>query len=415
MNLLRITAFIVIAPLSASVSDSEAWACAPAFRPGESVHIAEESALIVWDAASKTQHFIRRAQFDTKAKDFGFLVPTPTRPVLSEVDDAVFGHLEALTRPPERPVERSAGGEFAKSAPAPAAAPAVRVLETVTVAGLDAAVLSANDAKALDVWLKGHGYASRPELTEWFKPYIAGKWILTAFKISKAGSPAQRAVSSAVRMSFKTERPYFPYREPATRDSSPRALDVYFVSGERMEAKMGKATAWPGRVLWAQPLQTEMREDLLKRVKLPANAAPATAWLTRFLDRSAPRPGTDELYFSRAADQSQYMDEAWLRAEIARKTSAPRVATLSIPGEVVATREARELMQDGKAAEARGDIRAAVRLYVRATRGGSGEAAKLLGDIFANGKGDVAKDYAESLKYYAIAEKAGVRIDRDRR
>jgi hypothetical protein len=41
--------------------------------PGAAVHLDEESAIAIWDAASKTQHFIRRAAFRTQAKDFGGL------------------------------------------------------------------------------------------------------------------------------------------------------------------------------------------------------------------------------------------------------------------------------------------------------------------------------------------------------
>src|SRR5437016_3719837 len=62
-------------------------ACAPAPPPGVRVEIADESAIIVWDAAAKTQHFIRRASFATAAHDFGFLVPTPAQPTLAEASD----------------------------------------------------------------------------------------------------------------------------------------------------------------------------------------------------------------------------------------------------------------------------------------------------------------------------------------
>ena len=31
--------------------------------------------MIVWDEASKTEHFVRRATFRAAVKDFGFLVP----------------------------------------------------------------------------------------------------------------------------------------------------------------------------------------------------------------------------------------------------------------------------------------------------------------------------------------------------
>src|SRR6266436_5532883 len=90
---------------------TEGDGCAAPHRPGDYVHIAEESAVIVWDAPSKTQHFIRRATFDTKAKDFGFLVPTPTQPALADVDDAVFSFPEAAIRP--KIVDVRGGLEFA--------------------------------------------------------------------------------------------------------------------------------------------------------------------------------------------------------------------------------------------------------------------------------------------------------------
>jgi len=57
---------------------------------------------------------------------------------------------------------------------------------------------------------------------------------------------------------------------------------------------------------------------------------------------------------------------------------------------------------------------AAVKLYRDAARNGSGQAAKLLGDIYSNGKGDVGRDYQESLRWYAIAERAGVKVERAR-
>ena len=54
------------------------------------VAINEESALIVWDAEHKIEHFIRKATFQTTASHFGFLVPTPSRPELAEVKEALF-------------------------------------------------------------------------------------------------------------------------------------------------------------------------------------------------------------------------------------------------------------------------------------------------------------------------------------
>ena len=66
-----------------------AQACATAPPEGATVAVAGESAIIVWDEATKTEHFIRRATFETSAKDFGFLAHS-TKPELAEASDALF-------------------------------------------------------------------------------------------------------------------------------------------------------------------------------------------------------------------------------------------------------------------------------------------------------------------------------------
>jgi hypothetical protein len=438
----KIAIACALAALSAFAPPAEVCGCALAPRAGDSVHVAEESAVIVWDVATKTQHFVRRAQFDTKAQDFGFLVPTPTRPVLAEAQDAVFGYLLDLTRPPlwAALAPAAAKGERVATAKSEPPRAAVIVLEAVTVAGLDAVVLDANDAQALNSWLGKHGYAASAQLADWYKPYIASKWIITAFKISKGSSHAGRATTSAVRMSFRTEQPFFPYREPATSGTTPRALEVYFIARERAEGRIGAApkpapgiyerllamvglggrtSGWPGHTLWAKPLPEGARRDLLERLKLPATAIPASAWLTRFLDSSSPRPGMDDLFFSRADDQSPYMDERRLNEELSRKESMKFSASSESMPRQPPTRAQREAPGDEAAAnyalgvdlENQGKAQDAIRLYRRAARGGSGKAAKRLGEIFDKGVPGVSRDHAESLQWYQTARDLGEEVE----
>src|SRR5262249_16123175 len=66
------------------------FACATAPPAGEEVKPAEEEALIVWDSVHHVEHFIRRAGFRTSAQSFGFLVPTPSKPELTEIDAGIF-------------------------------------------------------------------------------------------------------------------------------------------------------------------------------------------------------------------------------------------------------------------------------------------------------------------------------------
>ena len=236
-----------------------ATACAPATPPNKAVEIADESAIIVWDAATKTQHFIRRASFQTDAADFGFLVPTPTRPVLEGVDNEAFTDLARITAPRVIQQKRPSGGfscgcskvDDARSPMGEALPPTVRILEEKQVAGYQAAVLEADDADALNRWLQEHEYEFTPSLQEWAKPYVAAGWKITAFKVAKSAPDAEGVRTQAVRMSFKTDRPFFPYREPApavmNNPQSRRLLRVFFLAGGACKVKW-EAQSVHGRV-----------------------------------------------------------------------------------------------------------------------------------------------------------------------
>lgn len=324
------TALLVI---SSPSHESTALGCAAVSPKGSRVEIAEESAVIIWDAQSKTEHFIRRASFKTPAKDFGFLVPTPSRPKLAEADDSVFRELERITAPPVRIRQQSSGGCSIGCDDRKAAAPAadaVSVLEEKHVAGYDAAVLAATDAAALNKWLADHGYESSDVLKKWLEPYVQNGWIITAFKVAKpkvqqgqpapanttltAGpkpytAPADWGVStSAVRMSFTTDKPFYPYREPEDQRGpeagvAKRLLRVYFIGSERVEGTIGEAGEWKATVPWSKTIPDGDRTVLLGKLKLEGESVPANWWLTEFEDRSSPRPGTDDVFFHTAKDQ----------------------------------------------------------------------------------------------------------------
>jgi len=70
--------------LLAVVAASLVVACCPAPPSGKPVVNADQTVIIIWDAATQTQHFIRKASFKSEADDFGFLVPTPSQPQLEE-------------------------------------------------------------------------------------------------------------------------------------------------------------------------------------------------------------------------------------------------------------------------------------------------------------------------------------------
>jgi hypothetical protein len=309
----------------------EVLGCAPAPRAGESIEIADETALIIWDEANDVEHFIRQATFVGTARDFGFLVPTPNRPQLEPADADVFQELAHITEPKTEHRTESglsfgcAGSPDAATDTAPTGIlPGIVVLEQKQVGNLDAAVLAfradktrklEDTADELLNWLTSRGYAVRPDLTEWLAAYIDRNWMITAFKI--AGQPGAEpppadsnlaVKSTAVRLTFKTDRPFFPYREPAGQRntgsrSGSRSLRVFVAARERMAGTIGESLPWPATTVWANAIPDSQRTALLDKLKLPAETAEGKWWITEFEDNSSPRSGTDEVYFERSTDR----------------------------------------------------------------------------------------------------------------
>ncbi|HMR74177.1 MAG TPA: DUF2330 domain-containing protein [Polyangiaceae bacterium] len=305
------TALALCVAIALSFVSPAAHACAPAPRQGDFVSIADEEALIIWDEKQKLQHFIRRAEFRTPAKDFGFLVPTPTQPTLGEVSDDLFQRLERRVAPEVKYVKKRALqfgcmmlGAADKSA---AVAGGVQVLDSQRVAGLDATVLAADSADALADWLKKHDYDHSPELSKWLEPYIAKQWKVTAFKLAQGETPKPRLASKAVRMTFTAERPFFPYREPESQRtgaaaSGPRKLRTYLLASARMQGALAVAGGFPGKTKFARPIF-----DAARVVEDPAlvGAVGDSPWLTMIEDTASPRPGVDDVFFGVATDRSE--------------------------------------------------------------------------------------------------------------
>lgn len=317
---------------------SPAPACCPAWRRGEPVRIANQQILVVWDPATRIEHFIREAKFAAGARQdgFGFLVPSPTVPEIAAADGAVFEQLNTRIKPRIEDVTRwknhysllwtlfvleskTTASRAFDDAPPPMAA--VEVMKTARVGGYDVAVLKAADPAALTEWLSNNGYDSRPELTDWSRPYVEKGWMITAFKYA---TDATNIDVSAVRLTFETDVPLFPYRVPTDQidPDSPRrnVLRAFVVGPGRAQGTLGEgaeARPWEtGRLVYSHPL--EVNASFLGGVLPEGTAGGATnAWLTAFEDFTWPS-GTDDLTFTfdPAGDEFQrvekrYTDRDW--------------------------------------------------------------------------------------------------------
>lgn len=316
-------ALALLLGVAASLVSPRADACCPAPPSGKPVVNADQTVIIVWDAANKTQHFVRRASFKSEADDFGFLVPTPAQPELHESGNDAFPFLQKLTEPEviqkSKPIDFGCGGcSRSKSAGAESAtSKSVTVLEEKTVAGFDAVVLEASSASALTEWLKEKGYAFSPEVEAWAKPYVEGGWKITALRVAKdksAGGQEQRVAASSLRLTFKTDRPLFPYREPDASKSagalgaSQRLLRIYFLSDARYGGELTKDFPWTGRVVWAGKLSADARSKTAELLSIAPSGAPEW-WLTEFEDPWPYRAAPADLYFAASDEQSDVRRE----------------------------------------------------------------------------------------------------------
>lgn len=313
-------------------------ACCPAPPSGQPVVNADQTVVILWDAATKTQHLIRQASFKSEADDFGFLVPSPTQPELDESGNEAFPFLAAITAPEIRRVRRASQGMgcgCSKSAPtaAPPSVAPVRVLQEKQVAGFAAIVLEADSTSALVDWLKENGFAFSPEVEAWVRPYVEQGWKITALKVAKDKSDQEstQVAAAALRISFQTDRPLFPYREPDSRKSaealgaSQRLLRIYFLADSRYEGELTKEQPWTGQVAWSDKLVDASRKKILELLKLPETTGPAEWWLTEFEDNWPYQIAPADLYFGPSA-----------RQDVVKRPPIIQYVSTALPGDVTA-------------------------------------------------------------------------------
>ncbi len=313
---------LALAVLLSLPSPAPLRACAAAPQPGYQVRIVEETALIAYDSSTKTEHFLRSARFDTASPDFGFFVPTPTYPELAEASADVFPILADITKPSviyrtvRRDVDFGCSGSSATGSTRIGTAgtgreqypPPVVVYQRTKIGALDAVVLKAVSAKALQDWLKANGYATRPALEAWFAVYIRKGWFITAFRIG-AGETSE-AVNPAVRISFKTDVPVYPYLEPGDQPGwrpkgESRLLRLFVLSDARVQGLLGMgsdATRFAGETAWSKPVDSDAITRALAAGKVPAS--PRDWHLTEFEDRTDWRGNRGDVYFPVASDQA---------------------------------------------------------------------------------------------------------------
>ncbi len=138
----------------------------------------DQRAVIFYEQGIET--LVLSVTFRGDAKDFGWVIPTPSRPEVSKSSDELFTTLDELTRVEERYLlplsfdEAYLEGQRSGN---------VYVVETKKVEYFDIAVLTADEPTALADWLNENNYQFPTSSAYILDSYVDKGWYFTAIKI----------------------------------------------------------------------------------------------------------------------------------------------------------------------------------------------------------------------------------------
>lgn len=226
--------------------------------PQERPILSREAVVIIHDAESGVEHFVREVVFDEAADPLGFVVPTPSRPTVHAMKKPPFSSLRGAFpfRPGPRGSEATGRGSGV----------GVEVLDVKQVGSFKASVLAATDESALATWLRDNEFDSPPEAASWLKHYVDLGFYYVALRYDppKRNRPEghKRLGAETLRITFEAPLPYYPYlepRAPALPSDAPRLLEVWYVGAEPM-VPVAVQTG-EGHPSWVRPWRSGARYD----------------------------------------------------------------------------------------------------------------------------------------------------------
>jgi hypothetical protein len=320
-TLLRLTCAALMGMLAAPTPASACILVRPRGSDGSAKpRLTGERVLILYDESARLEHFVRELHVDDAPRSgFGFIVPVPSQPTVARAHAQLFDDLAAQFpwREPTANLER----RQTRSQAIKLVEPPVEVVSEQRVGSYTAAVLTAKDPRALQGWLSKNNYQAPKQADAWFDHYVRLGFYFVAFRFE--GAPAS-AKPEAVRISFASAAPFYPYREPEVMPDCPpssgapaRSLQVWFVSKHGWVPRAAIATASGVRFRnpWsrtdADPLQSGSRPAVLGALSKLLPAGPLQVEV--FMDRRTQRVGYGDVVFA-PLDPSNAAPEAQLPA-----------------------------------------------------------------------------------------------------
>jgi hypothetical protein len=174
-----------------------------------------QKAVIFYEKGVET--LVLSTSFRGDAKDFAWIVPTPSKPDVSKGTQEVFTNLQKYTQESSLRLE-NVGGTLGLGG-SQTATDSVTVIEEKQVDYYDVAVLAATDKDALANWLKEKGYNFPESASYLLQEYINNNWYFVAMRVNpeslaftNVNQQLRSGGATPVVLRFSTERIVYPLR-----------------------------------------------------------------------------------------------------------------------------------------------------------------------------------------------------------
>lgn len=188
--------------------------------PDYYIHETDQRAVIFYENGLET--LILSVTFRGDAEDFGWVIPTPSRPQVSKSSDELFTSLEQITTFAEdlvRPLTFEEAYNLGK------ATRSVHVIETKKIEYYEVAVLTADEPEALAEWLAANDYQFPKKASYILDSYIENNWYFVAVKIdTEAISPGvdrqlRQGHMIPLQLKFSTDKIVYPLKITSTLET----------------------------------------------------------------------------------------------------------------------------------------------------------------------------------------------------
>ena len=236
INRLRNSAAITLTSMLLTVLIAPAaYAMCPAiFSPPQRAMMPDNdtNGLLVFSEVDNEEILVLGPSFHGKARDFGMVLPLPSKPALKEADEKLFTQLEDLTNPFITP---RFGMESSAILASPTSKSSVTIIEQKNVGDFKATILTAEGIDALTEWLDSNGYVYTNRDRSNFEYYVTkGGYFFVTLKVNmaKAEVDDQGNIAGKLRpieFVFSSERPMLPIRIMA-QDMEAMSFTLYTLS-----------------------------------------------------------------------------------------------------------------------------------------------------------------------------------------